>query len=100
MAKRHNVSIPPTLLRTGLLSVERLMTIGISRDITMSDVDDVISQVYPERRKAARSLARGISEDDINEVNLQLDSLRHEVDGDSKYALLTSYARGICTIVC
>lgn len=100
MATRHNLHIPPTVLRLGLVPVENLVTIGLKRAVKISDVDSIVNKIYPERRKATRALLRIVSDVDLQELNSQLSVIRSSGIDTGKCRLMTSYARGICTIMC
>lgn len=99
MAVTYNVIIPPTILRLGICKAEELILIGLQSSITRMDIDDLVTQRYPKRKRAANFLTREVTEDDLDDLNRQLLILRNDgINFDTRMELISSYCRGICTI--
>ena len=94
-----NLEIPHTILRLGVTIVQDLVVSGLSNDVNLDQIGEMLSRDYPEAKRTAKALLRIVRDEDIALFNQRLAILRLSVSPDDTLRMKTTYARGICQIL-
>lgn len=94
-----NLPIPEPVFRLGENVVENLVVTGITKEVTVNDIETVLTNQCKKDKRSVRALIRIVDDESLSNLNKELASLREQVKPEDRMKIRASYSRGLCQVL-
>lgn len=94
-----NLPIPESVFRLGENVVENLVVAGITKDVTIDDIETVLTNHCKKDKRHVKALIRIVDSESLVSLNRELKGLREQVLPEDKMKIRASYSRGLCQVL-
>lgn len=94
-----NLSIPEPVFRLGESVVETLVVTGITKDVTVDDIESVLTNQCKKDKRSVKALVRIVDDESLGSLNKELAVFRAQVAPGDRMKIRASYSRGLCQVL-